>query len=221
MPRKIRVPADLVQNRQNQQRSRARRRERIEALERRLRDYERRDAQASAEMQRAARAVAWRNERLMLLLARHGVGRREVEEFLRAEADGGPGQCLEGASTRPELEDEPRVALMAPGVGIPAIPSSPRRGDRDATGQCGSPSHPPIRGEYEDVPVCDDGAGVSGTRDPTERAHLTPCDAAADIIANLQGHGDAAQARTVLGCGSVRDCHVKNTRLFQLMDEST
>lgn len=48
----------------------------------------------------------------------------------------------------------------------------------------------------------------------------TPCEAAAVILLDLQGHDDMATTRTNLGCTGANSCYVKNTTLFRLMDES-
>ncbi|KAK1757256.1 hypothetical protein QBC47DRAFT_378749 [Echria macrotheca] len=61
-----------------------------------------------------------------------------------------------------------------------------------------------------------------------ERTGLSPavdemhCDEAVSILTELQkgrGMADAAAARSMLGCEGTRECVVKNTRLFQVMDE--
>ncbi|ORY54702.1 uncharacterized protein BCR38DRAFT_491394 [Pseudomassariella vexata] len=52
------------------------------------------------------------------------------------------------------------------------------------------------------------------------RGQVTSCDEAAIIIANLRGNDNVTEARALLGCGSATVCSVKNTRLFQLMDET-
>jgi hypothetical protein len=48
----------------------------------------------------------------------------------------------------------------------------------------------------------------------------TSCEAAANIIAGMRGHGNIEQARAELGCGEDRECSVKNIVLFQVMDRS-
>lgn len=78
--------ASILQNRESQRRSRARRRDLVEDLKRRLEEYEKRDALASLEMQRAARAVNAENQSLRTLLWRHGVSQNEVDHFLASEA---------------------------------------------------------------------------------------------------------------------------------------
>lgn len=52
-------------------------------------------------------------------------------------------------------------------------------------------------------------------------AHETSCDAAAEILAELHSHRDTVEARRALGCTGTSNCSVKNTTIFQLMDELT
>lgn len=70
--------------RENQRRSRNRRKELIEDLQGRLNEYERKGVEATQDMQRAARKVALENTRLQNLLTRHGVSREEVEAYLQS-----------------------------------------------------------------------------------------------------------------------------------------
>ncbi|KAI6772795.1 hypothetical protein HG530_003753 [Fusarium avenaceum] len=84
MPRKTRTPESLALNRENQRRSRARQRELVDELQTRVREYERRDGQATLEMQRVARAVAGENAALRGLLAAKGVLAEEVEAHVEA-----------------------------------------------------------------------------------------------------------------------------------------
>ena len=44
------------------------------------------------------------------------------------------------------------------------------------------------------------------------------CEAAANIIANMRGHGDAETVMAELGCSTNRDCNVKNLTIFELLD---
>ncbi|KAI5465395.1 hypothetical protein BGZ63DRAFT_103349 [Mariannaea sp. PMI_226] len=83
MPRKNRTPESLALNRENQRRSRARHRELLVELQRRVRDYERRDGQATLEMQRVARVVNAENVALRNLLAARGVPTEDVEAHLQ------------------------------------------------------------------------------------------------------------------------------------------
>jgi hypothetical protein len=63
-----------------------------------------------------------------------------------------------------------------------------------------------------------------------EQAHQPPtsrdangmemlCDAAAAIVADLQGHGDKNVAMASLGCGGTANCLVKNVKVFDVMNQ--
>ncbi|KAI0485263.1 hypothetical protein GGR56DRAFT_669746 [Xylariaceae sp. FL0804] len=201
MPRRVRVPADPAQSRQNQQRCRARRREYVADLERRVGEYEARDARASAGMQRAARAVGWRNERLIALLESKGVSRAEIDAAVHGEP---PNAAADEES--------------APG---PVSSSGHEVRAFDGSAQPAAGHFEPAAEDDERLVVCDPTSGGSTSRVAApgpRRPYLTSCDDAANIIANFQGHGDAVQARRILGCENVRSCHIKNTQLFELMD---
>lgn len=72
-----------VRNRENQRRSRARRKDYIQELEQRLRHYEVAGVKATAEVQAAARKVSEENSGLRSLLGICGVDAGRIEEFLR------------------------------------------------------------------------------------------------------------------------------------------
>ena len=72
----------LVRNREIQRRSRARRKDYIEDLENRVRQYQRDGTQATVEVQAAARKVAEENYWLHSLLAKHGITTAEITDHL-------------------------------------------------------------------------------------------------------------------------------------------
>ncbi|KAM4058279.1 hypothetical protein HRG_014613 [Hirsutella rhossiliensis] len=74
----------LVRIRDNQRRSRARRREYVQELEQRLRVYELQGIEASTEIQMAARTVAEENKQLRELLNKHGFSDGHVAHFLQS-----------------------------------------------------------------------------------------------------------------------------------------
>jgi len=76
--------ANLARIRDNQRRSRARRKEYLQELEARLRQCELQGIEASSEIQMAARRVADENKKLRGLLAQHGVGDDSIEVYLQA-----------------------------------------------------------------------------------------------------------------------------------------
>jgi hypothetical protein len=77
-----------VRIRENQRRSRNRKKELIDELQERVHQYERQGVAATLDMQRAARSVAEENRRLRSLLACHGVSQNEVESYLQSFNDG-------------------------------------------------------------------------------------------------------------------------------------
>ncbi|RYP39601.1 hypothetical protein DL767_002149 [Monosporascus sp. MG133] len=262
MPRKIRIPEDPARNRENQQRCRARRREYVQELERRVREYERRDSEATCEMQRAAQAVAWKNERLLALLALHGVSRAEIDAFL--QPPDGVGAAAAANNAAPSAAGfTPVPASSAGTVGVPSGGGAKLDGlGVSSNAKAGSPGHVPlaracsatsrcVTGKSDEP--CSAGTDSQSSYDAQEinilsrqldstssdtradnvhlpatgiglsngsPAQVTSCDAAATMIADLQGHGDATQARRLLDCGDSSNCHVKNTHLLQLMVET-
>ncbi|RSL67735.1 hypothetical protein CEP54_003143 [Fusarium duplospermum] len=74
--------ANLARIRDNQRRSRARRREYLQELEQRLRVYELQGVEASSEVQQAARRVAEENRQLRGLLNRHGITDDYISSYL-------------------------------------------------------------------------------------------------------------------------------------------
>ncbi|KAF4449172.1 hypothetical protein FALBO_16709 [Fusarium albosuccineum] len=78
--------ANLARIRDNQRRSRARRREYLQELEQRLRVYELQGVEASSEVQQAARRVAEENRQLRGLLNRHGISDDYISSYLHSGA---------------------------------------------------------------------------------------------------------------------------------------
>lgn len=235
MPRKERTPASIELNRENQRRSRARQREVLSDLQRRVVEYEKRDAQATLEMQRVARAVAEENGILREMLAMRGVRREEVEEFVvaRRSAMQTSGQMqvrVDGYST-PEayptptsmsyiLDAPPQASLpepqyhsLRPHAENPPFPQP--------TKTC-APIHPPVHhhpeASYSLPPLGSPDFYASDQEKLKDGMH---CMEAASILAQLRGNPDATFARAALGCGDKKDCVIRNTDLLQLMDEMT
>ncbi|KAH7328082.1 hypothetical protein B0I35DRAFT_472833 [Stachybotrys elegans] len=101
--------ANLARIRENQRRSRARRREYLQELEQRLRLCELQGVEASAEVQLAARRVAEENRQLRVLLNRFGLGDENIEQYLQAGVVPHPDQ----ASTQPFTTGTPGVAVQS------------------------------------------------------------------------------------------------------------
>ncbi|KAK1599336.1 uncharacterized protein LY79DRAFT_138566 [Colletotrichum navitas] len=79
--------ANAIRIRDNQRRSRARHKEFVDELQRKVQEYEKRGIEASLQMQKAARDVAIENSRLRALLASRGVSSDQVDAYLRSFDD--------------------------------------------------------------------------------------------------------------------------------------
>ncbi|KAG9203464.1 hypothetical protein G6514_002831 [Epicoccum nigrum] len=104
---------DAIRIRDNQRRSRARRKDLIKDLQMRVQEYEQKGVAATQDMQRAARKVVQENERLRALLARHGVLRDEVDSFLRV---------CEQTEAPSSAEPEAMPSLMSRSSSVPNNP---------------------------------------------------------------------------------------------------
>ncbi|KAK0649474.1 hypothetical protein B0T16DRAFT_131883 [Cercophora newfieldiana] len=197
----IKTDSSVQQNRESQRRSRARRRELVEDLQRRVAEYERRDARATEAMQVAARSVVEENRRLRALLG----------SDMRAERtdDSGVGGCEDVPGCCGNATLEAGKALSSEGEGNMARQDQPadKCNGFGKEGCCAD----------EDV---DRGSSL-GKETATSTTHETSCEEAVAILRELQKgrHIDSEQVRTALGCSSAETCLVKNTRLFQVMDE--
>jgi len=195
----------------------------------RVQDYEQRGVQASLELQQAARRVAWENERLRSLMASKGVTRQEIEDYLE--------HCRRGSASPDSVQNGRHTALVI-SVGSPSILGSPYHQEhplkpnahRDVEGmpikadprfRDTSPSAEPEL--YHDAVtisrVSHSHANIDGV-DPPKALYETSCEVAANIIASMRWHGDKEEARVELGCDGPRECTVKNTTVFQIMDMS-
>ncbi|PFH61175.1 hypothetical protein XA68_18058 [Ophiocordyceps unilateralis] len=106
--------ASAIRIRENQRRSRARRKEYVESMERRIQEYERRGVEATLEMQQAARTVAVENGRLRLMLAHMGAGASDVEAFLQQLRHQDAAHALSTVRLHPDtvvVADEEAVAF--------------------------------------------------------------------------------------------------------------
>ncbi|KAF5621552.1 uncharacterized protein FTJAE_11212 [Fusarium tjaetaba] len=235
MPRKTRTPESLALNRENQRRSRARQRELLDDLQNRVREFERRDGQATLEMQRVARAVAGENAALRGLLAAKGVSAEEVEahvEAVRHEekmvARAGvatvtpvstpssnaspvviasrPTPCSQPQGCGPVRENSNPPFAIQPKMYSPPTPATTAASCTEESGCCPRPK--PASQPQQSVPQ----------PRSLDKIH---CMEAATILAQIRGQSDISQARAALGCAEGETCMVRNADLLNLMDEMT
>ncbi|KAF4341005.1 hypothetical protein FBEOM_5056 [Fusarium beomiforme] len=231
MPRKTRTPESLALNRENQRRSRARQRELLDDLQHRVREYERRDGQATLEMQRVARAVAGENAALRGLLAAKGVSLEEVEAHVEAVKREDKMVVRTGVSTAtpvstPSCNASPVVIASRPMQCAPVgensnptftfqpkmySPPTPATSATSCTEESGCCPRPQPAPQSQPQPQPQQPKSL-------DKIH---CMEAATILAQIRGQSDISQAQAALGCKENESCMVRNTDLLNLMDEMT
>jgi hypothetical protein len=109
-------PHKAARVRDNQRRSRARHREYVDALRARIARHEREGAQASAELQRAARAVARENVALRGLLLARGVGEEALQRYVKTVAAASRETAVALGGDEPEGGVAGRLVMMLAGM---------------------------------------------------------------------------------------------------------
>jgi hypothetical protein len=137
--------ASALRIRENQRRSRNRRKELIEELQARIQEYERKGVQATQDMQRAARKVAHENTRLRNLLAHHGVSQAQVDSYLLS-TDAGEETSNDTIHTTTELRrrqiDNPTI-VMRPVINVARVSEHDHdKNDNHINIEVGAITHP-------------------------------------------------------------------------------
>lgn len=257
-----------VRIRNNQRRSRARRKEYIDDLEQRLRRFERQGVEATTEVQTAARKVARENALLRGLLVANGVSNSEIDDYLRGKSynpdiipppikapisgsEAGSGSVIPLASTQQpwirgpcspggnccgqqsNVSPEPAKLNERSNQVLPQLATEPRKSSCCApSNKIGASIDPkmgqlalprPVQNIGKAPEPCASGAinGASVTEMPTSQNLMddeSTCEAAANIIASMRGHGDTEKVLAELGCSPNQSCTVKNITIFELLD---
>ncbi|OHF01720.1 hypothetical protein CORC01_02911 [Colletotrichum orchidophilum] len=274
--------ANAIRIRDNQRRSRARHKEFVDELQRKVQDYEKRGTQASLQMQKAARDVAFENSRLATentrlraLLASRGVSNSEVDAHLQSFDDEGSKGSPSASNTTtlaPILNTpillEPLPTQLPPlqeHFGKAGFSSETENENLASQRKFGDSLLPPVltltptsdvqqsspldrlavladaslnRSSSQAGPTTNSVSEPSRSPHPYHRRSETPprpleshqlppaasplemsCNAAARIIADMQGHGDDRTTRLALGCGAQEEeCFVRNTSIFRMLD---
>ncbi|KAL2109437.1 hypothetical protein VUR80DRAFT_2456 [Thermomyces stellatus] len=239
------APNPRARIRDNQRRSRARHREFVEDLRRRVRDYEARGVQATLEMQRAARAVALENSRLRALLHSKGVSDDEIERYLASPDRGcqprrlevnGHRRASKGGSGASEIRGQhnPKSPAGADGRVTDASAAMCLKRLINDDGPHPFDMLEPQSADLTSralsmnlqIPSEERGSDTSAqTSLPPLQSlslspHEMPCSAAAEIIAGAHGHGDECLARSILGCAGSSHCVIRNTQVLQVLQNS-
>jgi hypothetical protein len=227
----------LLRNREVQRRSRARRKDYIQDLEKRVWQFQRDGIQATAEVQAAARKVAEENSRLRSLLAKHGISAAEIKGHLDSsraascninseavEVSAGNARQASATMAQPSLRSlTPATMHGASGGGSPDQESVLYSIDDSPRNDYAQPSD--MRTETLDSRPCMEGLQAPVTpchayeqKTAVKGADETSCEEAARIIASMRGDEDPEGVWPELGCSSTRKCMVKNMAIFQMVD---
>ncbi|EPS36435.1 hypothetical protein H072_10005 [Dactylellina haptotyla CBS 200.50] len=212
LPVPDRANASRIRN--NQRRSRAKRKEYIASLERRLAEYASEGVHATIEMQRAARAVTRENQQLRKLLERFGVSKDHVEDYLRGNDTIGLNETGQ-AQLRIETQTVGGIAVITPGQ-----KNSPKNAilEPNLVRSVGEPVNClKSGGSNNQANTC-----VANAEDSSATCTETPCETAASIILQMRAQDDESSVYSRLGCdnGFPRGCKINNSILFQIMDEA-
>ncbi|KAK5993783.1 hypothetical protein PT974_07220 [Cladobotryum mycophilum] len=227
--------AAAIRIRENQRRSRARRKEYVEGMQRKLQDYETKGVAATLEMQQAARDVAIENSRLRLLLAHNGISGQVIDGFLQsfngqdsAEAEE---QLLKMQAAMPSTTTGTSTSTMAT--------LFPEHAHVDKLAVLASASvQQSWHGADSNYSLASDDsttAPSTGPVTPSSSAANTPssndqdfdspmemsCDAAAQIIARMQGCGERDHPKANLGCHGQGDYLVQNSAFLQILEAAS
>lgn len=229
--------------RENQRRSRTRRKEYVQHLEQRLWSFERLGVAATQEVQKAGRKVARENDLLRSLLLLHGVTETSIEEYLESRGQptsSTPSQCMSLASLASAKLHPPTAPKQPPGD-YHHSPTIPSHWDLDnpphqlrPIGARNSPPKSDAKTRMEILPRQEINAHRAGKLNPVtaesiseshqfgsiqDRGQFTSCVTAARIIENMHNQSDFRDVRSELGCDSKSTCMVKNMSIFDILDK--
>ncbi|KAL6807093.1 hypothetical protein GGI42DRAFT_341250 [Trichoderma sp. SZMC 28013] len=221
--------AAAIRIRENQRRSRARRKEYVEGMQRKLQDFETKGVAATLEMQQAAREVAIENSRLRLLLAHNGVTVDAVENFLlsfkgqdaseaeqyaakiaTAESIAALGRSSTVATLFPEHAHVDKLAVLASA----SMQQSVSGHDSDGT----------ITSDDSTGPVTPSSSNLNAPSPRDVDFDAAPqtmsCDAAAHIIAQMQGCGFREPSKGIENNGQ-SDYLIQNSAFLKILEAAS
>lgn len=228
-----------ARTRENQRRSRTRRKEYVQHLEQRLWSFERLGVAATQEVQKAGRKVARENFLLRSLLLLHGLTETSIEEYLESRGQptsSTPSQRTSVASLVSAKLHSPTVSNQPP-ENYHHSPATPPHYDSDnlpsqlrLVGARNSPPKPdaksdmdlPCRGSNRAAKHIVSAESISETHEVTsiqDTGQSMSCVAAARIIENMQNYSEFRDVRSELGCDSESTCMVKNMSIFDILDK--
>ncbi|OTA38067.1 hypothetical protein BTJ68_02145 [Hortaea werneckii EXF-2000] len=233
--------ANLARIRDNQRRSRARRKEYLQELETKYRTCEQVGVEASAEIQSAARRVLDENKRLRQLLKQQGLNDAEIDGMQDDKADqmqypnaasalegmigqrkacgSGDGGCGSGNTTPPQERSAAQTTIIPKSEPMSAPPQLPHDYSidfNDTMGAWDAGQYQNGHNQHTQDSHWTEDQQFQGMHLP-QREDSSSCFAAAGAIRTIKpdlGY----ELETELGCGDGADCVVPNARIFNMMD---
>ena len=198
----------------------------MDGIERKLQEYERNGAEATHEMQQAARTVALENTRLRTMLAQMGATSADVDGYLQACQDHEAARALSSVSLHRFPKEENQHEDSFDKLDVLASATLQQRcceGKTRCVHTSSDRSLSPSTVEAS-TGAATPASSYGQTMSPSVRDYSSPmemsCNAAAQIIAEMQGHGDRDMAKGKLGCDGRSECTVKNAALFHILEGS-
>ncbi|KAB8228376.1 bZIP transcription factor [Aspergillus alliaceus] len=228
--------ASSARVRDNQRRSRARRKEYVQDLEQRLRRFESLGVKATQEVQTAARHVVAENCLLRSLLGQLGVTDKDVEDYLKSHIPHPTSSSSSSVNAEPVVVSHLAATHGNQVVKGGSLLTHQEEDSSDETGVNDSNPLPP--GSVRNTPTKVDNVQAFGLTRPMvvvqtsfvdskdqdqvstrDTGQSMPCEAAARILAAMQGYQEERDVRFELGCHNDSDCTVRNMDLFEILDK--
>ena len=211
--------------RDNQRRSRARRKEYIQELEQRLQQFETLGVEATREVQLAGRKVAAENAALRSLLRTRGITDEEVWEYVEAHASNS-GQFTASSVTAPKARISKSMGTRNnheknesfPRMDINGLSPLPSGAAGNTKGEMLTGQSPSIESPVATESLTHIASSVEQSDGRLDTGDSTSCEVAAGIITSMRGHADMRDVRSELGCRSSSTCMVRNMHIFEILD---
>lgn len=238
-------PNSLNRIRNNQRKSRARRKEYLQELESKLRKYESMGVEASLEIQASARLVAEENRRLRALLQSRGVVSQEIEtavatSSVEAQAPSRASileaklntkkpctgeVCKTDPKSRQSNTSSSLQSLTEPRGGICKRPLTSVSLRTTATNPVPSSSMATPAFSPMDLPShlmdCYEEESRDLSSEISSGNDTTSYTFAVEVITSMRADVSAEDVKAELGCGKGVECNIDNSTLFSIMDRYT
>ncbi|KAI9843932.1 MAG: hypothetical protein M1838_002399 [Thelocarpon superellum] len=204
--------------RENQRRSRTRRREHMQEMQQRLRQYELHGVEASTALQAAARKVACENQCLRDMLSERGVTSQQIDAVLARKTQ----ESVDGLGWADDLPLTMTTPTLASVIAPLAFSSAPPPPPSPSLPHQGGGSRCEVRRAHPESTRVSPPEAIVASGD----SNTTSCVQAAMIIAsmNIKPGMTGEEIREELGCppdamDPARDCQVENLTVFRVLDQ--